>query len=154
MGQDKDAPARIKDEANGLIDGDKLLSGIWHSKYRYPSSSRHGMFEGEHFVRLRRSGKHWVFESLPNRSKSALAVRLTLEDRVAIGTWQERTSPEGYYKGAVYHGAIQMILDEDGRQLRGKWLGHGKDMEVNVGNWELTFVGSRLPKNGDNGRSD
>lgn len=128
-------------------DGNTLPVGIWHSKYRYPSSSRHGLFEGEHFVRLTRSGQWWVFKSLPNQAKSELIIRLTLRDWVATGTWQERTSPSGHYKGALYHGAIHLVLDEDSRHLRGKWLGHGKEQEVNVGGWELTFVGSDLPRN-------
>lgn len=120
-------------------------TGIWHSLYRYPSSSRHGLFEGEHFVHLQRDGDRWTFESLPNANKSHLLVQLTVNGRVATGTWQERTAKAGYYKGAVYHGVIQLLVDEDGRRLHGKWLGHGKDAEVNIGAWEFTFVGEELP---------
>jgi len=40
---------------------------------------------------------------------------------------------DGYYRGAVYHGALQMLQDEGGRLLAGKWVGFGKDGEINDG---------------------
>lgn len=120
-------------------------AGIWHSRYRYPSSTRLKVFEGEHFVRLQRAGKQWVLESLPNVSKSYLILRLTVTDGIATGTWQEQTDPDGYYKGVIYHGAIQLVVDDDGRRMQGKWLGYSNDLTINVGSWEFDFVGKTLP---------
>ncbi len=122
-------------------------TGIWHSKYRYPSSSRHGVFENEHFISLKRErgSNEYVFESLPNANTSHLVVRLTVEGTVATGSWREETEKNGYYKGSVYSGAIQLVVDEDGRYMHGKWVGFGKDRTVNVGAWEFTFVGKELP---------
>lgn len=31
--------------------------------------------------------------------------------------WPEETSPVGYYQGAVYHGAIQLLLEPTGRKV-------------------------------------
>ena len=123
----------------------KNLTGIWKSHYRYPSTSRGGEFEGEHDVRLTQKGRWLVIESLPGQ-KSYLLIRLSLDDNIATGSWQEVSNPSGYYQGAIYHGAIQLVLDADGKHLRGKWIGFGKDMEVNVGPWELTYIGKAVPK--------
>jgi len=119
-----------------------IFSGVWRSRYTYPSSSRKDDFTSEQLVVAYQKGNKLVFESVKGND-SYLAVRLSIDhqDDVATGTWQESTSPEGHYKGSVYHGAIQLIIDEDKHQLRGKWLGFGKDHEINVGPWEFTYVG-------------
>jgi formamidopyrimidine-DNA glycosylase len=122
------------------------LTGIWRSTYQYPSSGRPGKFASEHTVRLRREGKYLIFESLPEGNESYVIVRLALEGNVASGSWQEATSPAGYYKGALYYGVIQMIQSADGKRLRGQWLGFGKDEEVNAGLWDLEYVGETAPE--------
>jgi hypothetical protein len=122
-----------------------LPLGIWESTYSYPSTGREGMFEGHHFVRLHRKDNHLVFESMPNVNESYVIIRLSVDDNVATGSWQEHTDAEGYYKGAVYYGAIQLIVSDDHKKLTGKWVGFGKDMDVNVGPWELTYIGEKLP---------
>ena len=121
------------------------FSGIWHSKYKYPSSGRAAEFENEHDLRAYQDGNQVVFESVPG-SKSYVIIRMTVHDNIATGNWQEETEKEGYYKGAVYYGSIQMVLSEDGKVFDGKWVGFGKDMEVNVGPWTLTYVGDELPQ--------
>ena len=121
------------------------LTGIWRSSYRYPSSSRDGEFTSEHYLRLKREGKHLIFESLPEGNESYVIIRLSIEGNIASGSWQEATNPGGYYKGALYYGVIQMIIDKDGKNLRGKWLGFGKDEVVNAGPWELSYIGETAP---------
>ena len=53
---------------------------------------------------------------------------------------------DGYYRGAVYTGALQMLeSDEAGPQrFAGKWVGFGKEGDTNVGPWTLTLVDGRL----------
>jgi len=121
------------------------LTGIWLSRYRYPSSSRAAELEGQHYVRIFRKGRFLIAESLPKINASYLLMRLALDDNVIAGSWQEETNPDGYYKGAIYHGAIQLLLDEARNRMHGQWVGFGKDKEVNVGPWELTYVGENLP---------
>ena len=55
---------------------------------------------------------------------------LTQNGHVLTGTWTERTSPGGYYQGAVYHGAIQLLLEPSGRRMAGKWAGFGREWDV------------------------
>lgn len=123
-----------------------LPLGIWESTYSYPSTGREGMFEGHHYTRLLRKDNHLVFESLPKVNESYLIVRLSIDDDVVTGSWQEQTDSGGYYQGAVYHGAIQLVVAEDRKKMTGKWVGFGKNMEVNVGPWEFTYLGDKLPE--------
>lgn len=65
---------------------------------------------------------------------------------VITGTWTERTSPDGYYRGAVYHGAIQLLMDPTAKKMTGKWVGFGRRMDMNTGVWELMFRDGSLAK--------
>lgn len=121
---------------------DKEFSGIWRSHYRYPSSSRQTDFVDEHLVRVHQFDRQLIIESVPEKpKKSYLMLHLTLQEGVATGSWQEETEPNGYYKGAVYYGAIQVVISPDKRKMNGKWLGFGKDMEVEAGPWMFTYLG-------------
>ncbi|MGH3924384.1 MAG: hypothetical protein ACRDTT_16230 [Pseudonocardiaceae bacterium] len=118
------------------------LSGIWHSRYLYYSSGRGQEFEDEHYVVFRQRGNGLVGQSLPHSTGSRLRLSLSIDGSIATGTWIERTSPAGYYKGAVYHGTVQLIVNPMGRAMSGKWLGFGKSFEVNTGEWELAWMDS------------
>ena len=120
--------------------------GIWKSVYHYPSSEQGQEFTGEHYVRAHQQQHHLIFESAAETSASYLIIRLSVKDNIATGSWQEQTDPNGYYKGAVYYGALQLVVSDDGTKMAGKWVGFGKDMEVNVGPWELSYIGKSLPK--------
>jgi hypothetical protein len=127
------------------VDENDLLSGIWRSRYHYTSSSRPGEeLTSEHQVRLHKQGKQLVLESIRDEKESSyLFVRLSLnEDNIATGSWEEATNPKGHYNGAVYYGAIQLSLDQSRSRMSGKWVGFGKNQEVNSGPWEFIKVES------------
>ncbi|MCF4121718.1 hypothetical protein L1785_12065 [Antribacter sp. KLBMP9083] len=116
--------------------------GIWLSRYQYFSSGREGTFEGRHYVVLLQHDSRLTVRSLPGASSnpdSNLSMDLAIDGNVVTGTWREETSKEGYYRGAVYHGAVQMLIEPTGRRITGKWVGFGRDMDVNTGPWELVF---------------
>lgn len=115
------------------------LTGIWLSEYEYPSSGRGRSFTGRHYAMVLQRGARLMVRSLP-ASRSRLSMDLTLNGQVATGTWTEQTQVDGYYKGAVYHGAIQVLLEPTGHRMTGKWVGFGRELEVNVGPWSLTLV--------------
>ena len=116
------------------------LSGIWLSDYEYRSSGRGETFHGRHYVMLLQRGGRLMVRSLP-ASKSRLSMDLSVNGQVATGTWAEQTQADGYYRGAVYTGAIQLLEREDGRHLTGAWVGFGKEPEeINTGAWSLTLV--------------
>lgn len=120
------------------LDG-SAFSGIWHSRYVYPSTGRGGDLVGDHYVVLRQRENRLVGQSLPHSTGSQLRIELALEPPVATGSWHETTSSTGYYKGATYHGTLQMIIDPSGRSMRGMWLGFSRDFTINSGQWELTL---------------
>ncbi|MFD9266823.1 XRE family transcriptional regulator [Streptomyces goshikiensis] len=117
-------------------------SGIWLSRYEFYSSGRHSSLIGQHFVIVLQHGNRLTVRSLPNGSSnpaSPLTMDLTIDGSVVTGTWVEQTAEDGYYRGARYHGAVQMLVEPTGRRMAGKWLGFGKDMDINTGPWELVF---------------
>lgn len=122
------------------VENDKL-AGIWHSRYVYYSSGRKAEFDDEHYVVLRRQKDgRFVGQSLPHSSDSQLNLDLSVDGSVATGTWLERTSPTGHYRGAVYHGTVQLLIDPMSRSMSGKWLGFGGNFTVNSGEWELSWI--------------
>lgn len=114
-------------------------SGVWLSRYEYYSSGRNETFTGRHHVVLLQHGDRLTARSLPRSSDGSLTMDLTVDGNVITGTWVEQTAPGGYYRGARYHGAIQLLAEPTGRRLAGKWVGFGKEMDVNTGPWELIF---------------
>lgn len=127
-------------ERTGPAVSEGSLAGVWHSKYLYYSDGRGKQFESEHYVVLRQRGHHVSAQSLPNSLESVLTLDLTVDGSVVTGTWIERTSPTGYYKGSVYHGAIQLLTDPTVRSMHGQWLGFDKGSNINSGAWELSRV--------------
>lgn len=122
------------------------FAGIWHSKYVYPSTGRGTTLAGEHYVVLRQQGERLVGESVSHSTGSQLRLELGVEKAVATGVWREQTSPAGYYKGAVYHGTLQLVVDPAGRSMNGMWLGFGRDFTVNSGEWRLTWCEAQISK--------
>lgn len=119
---------------------DGLLSGIWLSRYRYHSDGRNQEVENEHYLVLHHNRNQVTAQSLPNSLYSLVRLDLRVDGPVLTGTWSERTSPTGYYKGAAYHGALQLMVDPTARSMAGKWVGFDMAHQVNDGPWSLTKV--------------
>ncbi|MFF9647885.1 helix-turn-helix domain-containing protein [Streptomyces sp. NPDC014622] len=121
-------------------------SGVWLSRYEYFSSGRGETYTGLHYVVVLQHASRLTVRSLPGSSDSILTMDLELDGAVVTGTWTEQTASDGYYNGARYHGAIQMLIEPTGRRIAGKWLGYGKDFEINSGPWELIFQAASTSK--------
>lgn len=119
------------------------FSGIWLSRYEFYSSSREQSFTGAHHLLLLQTGDRITGRSVsPNSldAQSLMSLDLTVDRNIITGTWRERTGEEGFYRGATYYGALQMLAEPTGRRIVGKWVGFGKDFDVNTGPWELVFL--------------
>lgn len=114
-------------------------SGIWLSRYEYFSSSREEQYAGQHFVVLQQDGSTVSVRSLLGSANSTMGMDLVVDGVVLTGTWVEDTDKTGYYRGKRYIGGIQLVADPSGARLAGKWVGHGKDGEVNTGPWRLDW---------------
>lgn len=129
------------------VQGDAVdLSGIWRSEYSFYSTGRGQELASMHYVVIRQQGSSLAVESLPHSTGSELTMSLSLDGVSATGSWEERTSPTGYYKGAVYRGAMQLLIAPSGRQLTGRWLGFGKNFQINNGDWGLTLESRSLAR--------
>lgn len=115
------------------------LTGIWLSSYDYESTGRGSTFTSYHYIAVIQHGTRLQVRSTPD-SRSRLLMDLIANGQVLTGTWTEETNPAGYYKGAVYHGAIQLLLEPTGRKMTGKWVGFGRDFDLNTGPWTLELV--------------
>lgn len=116
------------------------FSGVWHSKYTVSSGPEKKIIVTEHDVTMYHNGDHLIVESLPNPEGSYMMGRFTLDGRIATGSYHSQNSPKSAAKRALYYGAAQLILDEDGKALRGKGVGFGKDMQIKISDWELVKV--------------
>nr|MDT0657730.1 XRE family transcriptional regulator [Micromonospora sp. DSM 115978] len=114
-------------------------SGVWLSRYEYHSSGRSNTLADRHHVVLLQHGDRLTVRSLPGSSESSLGMDLTVDGAVVTGTWVEQTAAPGYYRGARYHGAVQFLAEPAGRRLTGRWIGFGKELDINTGPWELVF---------------
>lgn len=126
--------------AKPLVQSQRTYSGVWLSRYEYPSSSRGTTYASLHHVLVLQHGDRLTVRSLPASAEGELTMDLSVDGSVVTGTWTEVTDRSGYYRGARYHGTIQMLADPTARRISGKWLGFGRDMEVNVGQWDLFFL--------------
>jgi transcriptional regulator with XRE-family HTH domain len=124
-------------------------TGIWLSRYEFYSSSRENTYTGAHYVVLLQQGNRLTGTSMPGTASSPdsrMTMDLTVDRNIVTGTWVEQTASDGYYRGGRYHGAIQMLVEPTGRRMSGKWLGFGKNMDINSGPWELTFQSGKTDK--------
>jgi transcriptional regulator with XRE-family HTH domain len=146
-GQDRDMASH-----DGLMDESAqeaergAYSGIWLSRYDYVSTGRGATITGKHYVVVLQHGDRLTVQSIPGSSDSPLTMDLTIDGAVCTGTWTEQTAEEGYYRGARYHGAVQLLVEPTGRRLAGKWVGFGKDFDVDTGPWELVFQDASTAK--------
>ena len=116
------------------------LNGIWLSRYEYESSGRGAWYSSAHYVLVIQQAQHLTVRSLPDTAPGRLLMDMTVNGAAVTGTWTEETNPGGYYQGAVYHGAIHMLIEPTGRKMEGKWAGFGRDFDVNTGPWSLELV--------------
>ncbi|HYH75439.1 MAG TPA: hypothetical protein VD735_05770 [Candidatus Saccharimonadales bacterium] len=117
------------------------FSGIWLSDYTFHSSSKNADMQSRHYVRILQKGETIVVESVPELNSSYLIARFSLNGNIATGSWEENTATDGDYKGAMYSGAAQMIIDPAARTMKGAWVGYGKRMEIKTGPWEIKYAG-------------
>jgi transcriptional regulator with XRE-family HTH domain len=121
-------------------------SGVWLSRYEYFSSSRQQAYVSLHHVLVLQHSDRLTVRSLPGSADSLVTMDLSVDGAVITGTWVENTAAEGFYRGARYHGALQMQADATGRRMTGKWVGFGKDGETNTGPWVLQFLDGSTSK--------
>ncbi|WP_431783840.1 helix-turn-helix domain-containing protein [Streptomyces chumphonensis] len=121
-------------------------SGVWLSRYEYFSSGRDAVFTGLHYVVILQHGTRLTVRSLPGSSPSPLTMDLEADRNIVTGTWTEQTADDSYYRGARYHGAIQLLAEPTGRRMTGKWVGFGKEFDINTGPWELTLQDTSTTK--------
>jgi hypothetical protein len=116
------------------------FSGNWVSRYVYGVDDDGQDLIGEHVVKFEQMGSQVTGTSLPHRSGSNLVLNLEYDaaKRVLTGLWREETSPTGRYRRAVFHGALQFLVDAAGNVAQGSWVGFNSSYsQVKSGEWHL-----------------
>jgi hypothetical protein len=82
----------------------------------------------------------------PNEARYTTTGQVDLEERILRQARREvpaRVSEgmaDGYYRGARYSGAIQLLVEPSGHRMAGQWVGYGRSFDVNTGPWQLDLV--------------
>lgn len=120
------------------------FSGVWHLKYWYPALSNDGKEDISEFdVKFEEDDDHMVLQSLPMEDESYIIARLSVSDGVVSGSWQENTSPHKAFKGAIYTGTFQLLLNEDNTEMVGKHVGNNfreNEKRIYTGRFEIIKV--------------
>lgn len=116
---------------------DNTLAGTWHSRYGYGQGPNNTPQTSDHQVKFTQKEGIWIGASQPNGEGSELAIVVRRNGNEFRGEWRERTSPNGHYGGREFTGVILLILQPDGRELKGMWLGSGSAGDVKSGVWLL-----------------
>ncbi len=121
---------------------DNDFSGRWHFVYWYPSNHGEGEEKSQYQGSIVRKGSVLIFESEPTQDEGYIFSRLSLDGDLASGTWHERTSPQGFFKGMEYSGAGQLLFDRQKMEFKGMWAGIGLDRQASkpkiyTGRWEI-----------------
>ncbi len=111
------------------------LDGEWDSTYHY---GEHGEHSSKHVMVFEYDSL--IGQSLPQEDGSEvnMALRHDPKNNVLTGFWQEATSPTGTYKGDIFHGALQLILNDTLTRAEGEWVGFDRARStVGHGKWVL-----------------
>lgn len=122
-----------------MADGNLTLSGVWRLQYWYPSNQRPGTQDISDYIgTITQTGNKLVFESHPNEINAYMFVKMIIDGDLVTGDWHENTSPTGEFKGVIYSGAIQLLVNYEDEIIDGKWVGIGQDngkRQIYTGRW-------------------
>lgn len=115
------------------------LTGIWESRCTYHSGSRGEDFTDRAHLVVVHAGSSVTARSIDGAvtDDGSITLHLELRGHVVTGTWEQVTGPVSYYRGQVFYGAVQLVVEPGGGRMIGAWCGFGRDHDVNTGPWEL-----------------
>jgi len=114
------------------------IEGIWLSHYEYGQGPGNATHFSDHHIDFAQEGGIWVGQSVQDVDGSEVAFSLTQQGDEFSGQWRERTSPDGHYEGREFSGLVLLLLQKDGAELNGMWLGaNSRGSLVKAGSWTL-----------------
>lgn len=114
------------------------IEGIWHSRYEYSQGPDNTLQTSEHRIEFVQDDNVWIGTSLSNEEGSQLTITVRQNSNEFKGNWTELTSPSGSYGGREFGGTILLLLQAEGTELNGMWLGANSDQtRVKAGVWSL-----------------
>ena len=118
------------------------FSGTWQFTHWYPTTDDSEEQSASYKVVAHQKGNAVVFQSEFDEREAYMLVKLTIDGRLATGSWHENANMHGPFEGVQYSGAGQLLISEDGKSMDGMWAGVGLDRatsqpKVYTGRWEL-----------------
>lgn len=116
------------------------FSGEWLSEYSYQPDDQAEPLTSSHLVVARDDGHNITVSSLLQDDGSELNLTLGYdeESKTLTGVWTETTSRAGRYRGMIFHGALQLLLNREGNVAAGKWVGFNSSRtKIKTGDWSL-----------------
>lgn len=116
------------------------LVGTWLSVFTYQKEvAQNDCSEHIHVCLVYKKANQLIIESTPG-SASYLVIRLSLDGRIATGSWEQQRAETSSSSSIVIWGAVQLIVNEAGNALEGMWVGFGSAAEVVSGSWKFTCI--------------
>ncbi len=114
------------------------IEGTWLSRYEYTEGSNSEPSVSEHRIEFKPADNGWIGKSISQPDESQVALELTQNGTEFSGTWHERTAQSGHYNGRDFGGLLMLILNNEGTELNGRWLGASSSTgRVKAGTWTL-----------------
>lgn len=113
------------------------FSGLWDCKFTYINELEPQGGASTYVVKIYRIKNQVVIQSEPSKEENYFIARLSLDENLGIltGTWEEKASPKGRYKGQFYFGAGMLVIDDSSSKMQGKIIEHNNDMKIIDGDW-------------------
>ena len=113
--------------------GPRNVQGLWQAKYIY--FTRDGVERVEHhLLELQQFGKYARGCNLVGK-KHWYNVSGRLENEIYLtGSWRNTS------EGDLFHGAFQFVVNPEGDEMKGLWIGFNTDHKVKHGPWEWKLI--------------
>lgn len=102
------------------------FSGTWLKTQWHPNPGDDEEVTTVHRMVAHQIGDKLALESCEPADKSHATINLVVDGNIATGTWTDIGAPDGEYDGIVYTGAVQLLIDDAGAVMDGKWVGAGR----------------------------
>lgn len=120
------------------------IKGTWISHYEYGQGVDNEPQFSEHRIVFSKVDGVWNGQSEPDADGSEVTITLKEQDAEFSGEWKEHTSPSGHYQGREFSGLLKLVLQDDGAELSGMWLGvSSSTSQVKAGQWMFTRASSK-----------
>lgn len=117
---------------------DRGLKGIWYSSYTYESKDK--IHTQNHLAEIKQFGNYIIGRRLIGDSHEFKMVGKIYYNIYFSGQWESPVERD------INHGTFQLLIDNKGKSMEGKWLGISRERGINHGNWKLEIITTKIDR--------